>query len=79
MNTADASQAADQFVYTAPAPPPAPTVTGVSPSSGPMAGGAYVTINGANFTGATSVSFGGAADDALRKVDPAAAAKAGLP
>ncbi|NEW99898.1 transporter [Rhodopseudomonas sp. BR0G17] len=35
-----------------------PTVTSVSPSSGPTAGGTSVTINGTNFTGATSVSFG---------------------
>ena len=39
----------------------APTVTGVSPTSGPAAGGTVVTITGTSFTGATSVSFGGAA------------------
>jgi large repetitive protein len=39
----------------------APTVTAVSPASGPAAGGTLVTITGTNFTGATSVSFGGAA------------------
>ena len=38
---------------------PAPTVTGVSPSSGPTAGGTTVTITGTNFTGATAVAFGG--------------------
>jgi YVTN family beta-propeller protein/predicted outer membrane repeat protein len=38
-----------------------PTVTAVSPTSGPAAGGTAVTISGTNFTGATSVSFGGAA------------------
>ena len=37
-----------------------PTVTGISPASGPAAGGTVVTITGTNFTGATSVSFGGA-------------------
>lgn len=37
-----------------------PTVTSVSPSAGPVAGGTQVTITGTNFTGATSVSFGGA-------------------
>ena len=36
-----------------------PTVTGISPASGPETGGTVVTITGANFTGATSVSFGG--------------------
>jgi hypothetical protein len=39
--------------------PPAPTITSVSPTSGPAAGGTAVTINGANFTGAT-VNFGSA-------------------
>ncbi len=48
--------AADQFVYTA-----GPNVTGVSPGSGPADGGTSVTITGSGFTGATSVSFGGAA------------------
>ncbi|HET6874934.1 MAG TPA: IPT/TIG domain-containing protein [Acidimicrobiales bacterium] len=42
-------------------PPPAPTVSGISPSSGPAAGGTSVTITGTNFTGATSVSFGSVA------------------
>lgn len=37
---------------------PTPVVTGVSPSLGPAAGGATVTVTGANFTGATSVRFG---------------------
>jgi YVTN family beta-propeller protein len=39
----------------------APTVTGISPTSGPAVGGTAVTITGTNFTGATSVSFGGMA------------------
>ncbi len=39
--------------------PPPPTVTSISPPSGPAAGGTAVTINGANFTGAT-VKFGSA-------------------
>jgi hypothetical protein len=38
-----------------------PTVTGVSPSSGPAAGGTSVTITGTGFTGATRVSFGSVA------------------
>jgi alpha-tubulin suppressor-like RCC1 family protein len=37
---------------------PAPSVTGLSPSSGPQPGGTSVTITGANFTGATAVNFG---------------------
>ena len=40
---------------------PAPTVTSVTPSTGPPAGGNTVTIAGAGFTGATSVTFGGVA------------------
>jgi alpha-tubulin suppressor-like RCC1 family protein len=40
---------------------PAPSVTGLSPSSGPQPGGTSVTITGANFTGATAVSFGASA------------------
>jgi len=38
---------------------PQPTVTGVSPSSGPTAGGTTLAITGSNFTGATAVLFGG--------------------
>jgi hypothetical protein len=38
-----------------------PTVTGVSPASGPSAGGTAVTITGTNFTNVTSVLFGGTA------------------
>ena len=35
-----------------------PAVTGVSPSAGPAAGGASVTITGSYFTNATGVDFG---------------------
>jgi PGF-pre-PGF domain-containing protein len=38
---------------------PAPSVTTVSPSSGPLAGGTAVTITGTDFTGATAVTFEG--------------------
>jgi IPT/TIG domain len=37
----------------------APTVTGLSPSSGPQSGGTLVTVSGTGFTGASSVLFGG--------------------
>lgn len=37
----------------------APTLTGVSPSSGSTAGGTSVTLSGTNLTGASAVSFGG--------------------
>jgi hypothetical protein len=52
-----ATTTADRFTYVA--PPPA--VTGVSPASGPAAGGTAVTITGTGLAGATGVSFGGAA------------------
>ena len=39
----------------------APTVSGVTPASGPATGGTTVTIIGTNFTGATGVAFGGKA------------------
>ena len=45
-----------------------PTVTGISPTSGPAAGGTTATITGTNFTGATGVSFGGAAATKLTLV-----------
>ncbi len=48
---------ADQFAYS---PAPAPIVTGISSSSGPIAGGTTVTIVGTDLANATSVSFGGA-------------------
>ncbi len=50
-----ATNANDQYVYS---PPPAPTVTGVNPSTGPSAGGTSVTITGTNLSGATAVDFG---------------------
>lgn len=38
-----------------------PTMTLVSPSSGPTAGGTAATLTGTNFTGVTGVTFGGTA------------------
>ena len=49
-----ATNSSDVFKYV-------PSVTSVSPASGPTGGGTSVTINGTGFTGATAVSFGGAA------------------
>jgi hypothetical protein len=46
---------ADQFTFNAVA---APTVSGISPTSGPASGGTLVTITGTGFTGATAVNFG---------------------
>ncbi|MFC7933821.1 IPT/TIG domain-containing protein [Streptomyces cinereoruber] len=39
-------------------PPPLPVITGISPASGPAAGGTTVTITGTDLSGATSVTFG---------------------
>ena len=36
-----------------------PTITGVAPAAGPLAGGTTVTISGTNLAGATAVDFGG--------------------
>ncbi|WP_178128966.1 autotransporter domain-containing protein [Pseudomonas sp. PB120] len=47
---------ADQFTYSN-----APTVTGLSPASGPIAGGTSVTINGSGFTPSSTVTFGATA------------------
>lgn len=51
---ATANTSADDFTYVTP-----PTVTAVSPTSGPTTGGTSVTITGTAFTGATAVGFGG--------------------
>jgi hypothetical protein len=45
---------ADQYIYGF----PAPTVTAVNPTRGPLAGGVTVDIAGTNFIGATAVMFG---------------------
>ncbi|HVF03621.1 MAG TPA: IPT/TIG domain-containing protein [Frankiaceae bacterium] len=46
------------LVYVAPPPAPAPTVTNVTPASGPELGGTTVTITGTNFDTSTAVFFG---------------------
>jgi hypothetical protein len=50
-NGTSAADAGDQFTY-------GPTVSSVSPSSGPASGGSYVTITGTGFTRTSTVSFG---------------------
>jgi IPT/TIG domain len=62
--------AADFFAYLAPPPPPVspPTVTGVTPGTGPTAGGTLVTLSGTHLTGATAVTFGGAAGTGITAV-----------
>jgi dihydroxyacetone kinase DhaKLM complex PTS-EIIA-like component DhaM len=47
------------YVFAGGAPPPAPTVTGFLPTSGPV--GTKVTITGTGFSGATAVRFHGIA------------------
>ena len=46
--------ATDAYTYVA-----APTLTGVSPDQGSVAGGESVTLSGTNLSGTTAVSFGG--------------------
>ena len=48
-----ATSNADHYTFAA-----APTVTGISPTAGPTAGGTTVTITGTGFTGASGVMFG---------------------
>jgi hypothetical protein len=50
---ASATSAADQFTFV-----PTPSVSSLSPSSGPLVGGTAVTIIGANLGGASRVNFG---------------------
>lgn len=40
---------------------PAPTISGVSPTSGPASGGTVVTITGTGFRAGATVLFGGVA------------------
>lgn len=58
--TADSSKsAADQFTYKSSTATGPPTVTSISPTSGPQAGGTAVTITGTGFsTTGTTVDFG---------------------
>ncbi|WP_439679729.1 IPT/TIG domain-containing protein [Embleya sp. MST-111070] len=48
-----ATSAADRYTYL-----PAPTVTAVSPNSGPDTGGTAVTVTGTDLAGATGITFG---------------------
>jgi formylglycine-generating enzyme required for sulfatase activity len=51
-------------------PPPAPTVSSVSPTSGSTLGGTAITITGTNLTGASSVTVGGVAATSVVVVSP---------
>jgi hypothetical protein len=61
VTTPGGTATAGKFTYN-PAATPAPTVTGISPTSGTTAGGTSVKISGKNLSGATAVSFGSAGD-----------------
>jgi hypothetical protein len=50
--------ALDSDAYTFNTPPGFPTVTSISPASGPVTGGTTVTVTGTNFLGASAVDFG---------------------
>ena len=56
--TAPDGTASAVLTYTVPPAIPAPTVTDVTPASGPLAGGNTVTITGTGFSTATGVTFG---------------------
>src|SRR5207253_9019154 len=49
-----------RFTYRAP-----PTLTKLAPTSGPLAGGTVVTVNGTGFVAVSSVTFGGVPGTAL--------------
>jgi hypothetical protein len=73
-----ATSASDRFSYTAPS---TPTVSSVDPNAGPVDGGTWVTITGADLAGATEVDFGGIAanfvvngDSSITALSPAASA-----
>jgi IPT/TIG domain len=74
---------ADHFTYEP--VPAAPTVTGINPDRGAVAGGTNVTVTGTGFTGATGVNFGPTAaqnpdvvsDTQLTVVSPQATGPAG--
>ncbi|WP_395369183.1 beta strand repeat-containing protein [Streptomyces tubercidicus] len=55
VTTAGGTSNALAYTYIA---APAPTLTSLSPTSGPTSGGNTVTLNGSNLTGATTVLFG---------------------
>jgi IPT/TIG domain-containing protein len=66
--------AAARFTYTAtPTPTPAPaapSLSAVSPATGPTAGGTVVTLSGSQLTGATAVRFGRTNASSFQIVSP---------
>ena len=59
-STGQQSAPSSQVSFTVPAVPTNPTVTSLSPTSGPTAGGTVITINGTNFAAGATVRVGGA-------------------
>ncbi|HEY3842830.1 MAG TPA: IPT/TIG domain-containing protein [Acidimicrobiales bacterium] len=53
IDTGGSAIATQQFTYV-----PAPTIIGISPTSGPQSGGETVIIGGTNLCGSTAVTFG---------------------
>lgn len=51
--------AAMNYTYEAPPALPAPVITGVSPSSGPVTGGTYIYIDGRNIVSGGMINFNG--------------------
>lgn len=51
------SAAIQVIVDSAPAPGPVPTLTGLTPTSGPLAGGTELTVTGTGFDASTTVTF----------------------
>lgn len=51
------------FTYEAPPVPPAPKLTGVSPTFGPIRGGEYIYIDGTGFVNGAKISFNGVVYD----------------
>ncbi|MCL4422405.1 MAG: IPT/TIG domain-containing protein [Actinobacteria bacterium] len=65
------SDSGDVVEWSSPASGQSPTITSLSPSSGPVSGGTQVTVDGSGFvSGATSVSFGPTAAPQVSVVSP---------
>ncbi len=60
VTATDANGSATSQTYTLNVTSTLPSITGVAPAAGPLAGGTTVTISGTNLAGATAVKFGSA-------------------
>ena len=59
-STGQQSAPSSEVSYLVPSVPLNPTITSVTPTSGPTAGGTQITINGTNFAAGATVRVGGA-------------------